>query len=516
MARLLPLLLCTGLFIAEAPAHAAAPFSVGDATPLGIGHDDAFSAGPTASTPRGTVLMVMGARSGLWAHHRGTSGRWTTTRLSATGFDVFPRAVPIEDGGLMALWIENRNQLWSRTFAADGTIGAPTLVLRDALLIFSGDSEARLWEVRYDERGTVVVLGRTATVGDISGGVLVATREPRSGFTPQQLLREPTTPPYQQEGLAISAIAGDGSVRVGWQDGYGGPWRQVARTGVGPFGPATDTTYPALVTPDGAGVDAVVPSLSALDLDRIPRTARRIGVFVDGSSAAVVIGPRIRKLCAEAPRRRCDPVQRVPGTSGVLALSPRGDGRFLIATADPDRRFDEMQELPTGGTLIPRTGGRGLELLTSVPRGVTGIDLVTVPVGRGTRPRQAPRPRPADVAFSRAGILSVRAWCTARCRLRARVAGTSGRSRVLGLGYVTPRTTRTLLNLGESGEASLRLPDGRLQRVRVTFVARGDAGRSSKTVTYRLARRERAGQTWCRVGGARVRRAARRSTAGTA
>lgn len=396
----------------------------------------------------------------------------------------------------MLLWDDGAT-VRTRVVRPDGTLGPAQVALSDAALVWEGDFEAPLWQVRDDGKGTVVVASRTAVVQpNVSGGgVVAAIRDPGGPFGPQQTLHPAESTTHNaQASVAISLIAPNGTVSVGWDledssgapQGLVGPWRQATRTGraasFGPASPPSTGSFGVPVDIEGPQTDAQGGRSITVgsDVVRLCQTSwvscfdRHI-LPLDGREALVF---RVTTGLVQDQTSTFVPETLL---EGLWAADRGADGTF---TRPRRVTFTETWQ-PVGSV-----DGRGLLLAGSS----TG-PLTLTPVGRDVISRPA-TPR-AQRRFNAEGSRSqVLAWCTRRCTLSARLryAGQTGRSAVHPRTIPTP--PRRTLDPGERGLIPLRLTAGpQAKRLTLTLTARDMRGRSrTTTVRYR-----RVGRIWKQV-----------------
>lgn len=431
--------------------------------------------------------------------HRDSSGRWRRLSVERPRF-ASTRVVAIEQDAFMLLW-DDGTSVRTRIVRPNGTLEPEQVALVDATLVWVGDFEASLWQVRADGRGTVVVASRTATVPSVSGGgVIAAIREPGGVFGPQQTLHpaEPTTN-NAQAAVAISPIAPDGTVSVGWdlqdwsvepQRGLNGPWRQATRTArEAAFGEASAPS----TGPFGTPVDIEGPQ-------------------TDAQGRIITVGNDVVRLCrtqwVSCLDRQILPLDGRPALVFLITTGLIQDqvSTFLPETLleghwaahlDADGAFSRPRRVTfTRSAPLASVDGRGLLLAGPSTTDSSTAPMTLTPVGRDLRSRPA-TPRAQARFYAEGSRSQVQAWCTRRCILSARLryAGRTGQRAPVRLSTI-PTPPRRTLDPGEQGVIPLRLTAGpQARRLTLTLTARDMRGRT-RTTTFSYGRD---GRLWKQV-----------------
>lgn len=490
------------LAVLPAPAVAASGFRLGDPRPV-AGVRLASSPSKALSGSGGTALLL-----GDSVAHRDRRGVWRDLKIRA--FD----AVEIEDGGFMILWDDGGEgtTVRARIVRADGRLDPPEAALTDANLVWEGDFEARLWQVRGNGRGTVVVASRTAVSPQQAGGVIAAIRDPGRSFSPQHLLSPPEasgTTFNNQSTVAISPVDGDGTVSVGWDLDYHsvepsrgllGPWRQATRAGREPaFGPASAPSTGRFGLPAGG-----VRELGVAELRALPAGTRTVQTYAR-ESRPVRVGPGVIARCGAKWIACLDPhVLAVDGTPALVFNVDTGGiqdriSEFLpetlleglwAAPRGPDGVFDHPRRVTfTRATALASPSGRRL-LLAGHAR------VLTLTPAGARETSGPPYPRAASKFFHSGRSSELWVWCTRRCTLTA-VTRYHGRrpARTAVHPITVPTPPRRTLDPLEPGLVPLRLTAGpKATRLTITLTARDTSGRKRRvTFSYR-----RSGTTWRR------------------
>lgn len=483
---------------ATAPGPAIAdPYQLGDPRPT---VDTSAMSGVTGalSGPDGTALVL--DQQGV--AHRDHTGRWRVHSIR-TRDTVSIRAVPIEGGAFLVLWDEG-TRLRALVITADGA----RRVLADVLDGISTDAGTELpavaWDASGDGKGTVVVAAPTTRA---NGGVVAAVRRPGNAFGSQQQLAAPKPGFFLEPDVAVSAVAPDGSVSVGWevQDGDGvsaSPITWAAATlppGTDVFGRVSGQPRSLFGLPPGrAGVPAA-GGLSSADLAQLRDDTPTVRVYVR-ASRLIEVGRGVIRLCGTylVTCHRAHVVE-MGGSSYLVMDASTGLAQdqaperlipqtrlngLWIARRGPDGVYDSPKRLTftSGwGPVADRTGRR-LELAR-----IHGGRLTLTPAAPG-QDASAATPRAEIRAETRGRRLTARVRCTRRCLIRATARYAGGRrARAVAHPHTVPTPMRRTLDPGEAGAVLVTLPARpRARRIVLTLTARDVRGRSrTRTFVYR-------------------------------
>jgi hypothetical protein len=331
----------------------------------------------------------------------------------------------------LAVW-DQGDAVYVRTWTPAGALAPARPVLTGVQTAWEQDFSGPAWDLTADDAGTVVL----AAPGKTAGGILATYRDPGQEFVAPQRVADyaPAPTPAQAPRIALSPVAADGSVTLGWAEptAYWPGHLIAVRPPRGAFGP------PQPGPPDSNAV-------------------------ADPGTATVRLSAQINRLC-NTPDGGCTGFKLFRWDDGreLLAFTVDRDGNpWYTATRQADGRFANPVRVYRDSALRPLWTPVPGRLAFAIPGPDEALNVVT----QGVEPKLRPRAY-VQGAMSYNDSLVLTASCRSSCRLSVRI----------GNGRTVTRRVDPLQ------QAYFDAPTPTTKHVRVAAIARDARGRTSRVV----------------------------------